>query len=144
MLKEYVWYYQLTHYIVLVLMIFCFFYLGSALIQIPGLILSIFDYLKGMKFVRMASKRVHTKDANDSVTMEQVEKQARAPMQGNTDASKITFGIKEQNILMNIEQRFRSLEDKIGNLNVENRLESLEVAISKLTLIVGEIHNLAK
>ena len=111
------------------MVVYCYVYvfvltLGYALIQIPSLILSMFDYLKDTKFLRMVSKRGHTKVANDRLLREHVRAHAHAPMNRNTKKSRSTYGFKKQNIRRNIENRFRLLEDKIDKLITIAKLQT--------------------
>ena len=93
-----------------------FLTLGYALVQIPGLILSMYDYWKDREFLRKTSKRGDTKAVNDRVLGVQVKKYAHERRNGNTKVSGNTHELKKQNVRMSIEQRFRLLEDKIDKL----------------------------
>ena len=64
----------------------------------------------------MVSKRGHTKVANDRLLGEHARANAHAPMNRNTKKSRSTYGFKKQNVRINVENRFRLLEDKIDKL----------------------------
>ena len=102
-----------------------FLMLGYALIQIPSMIVSIYDYLKDGNFLTKESNRVQPKVTNLSAVEEQVKKHSNASIHGNTESPETTYRIQEQNFPM----------------NVENRLRSLEVAICHLTTIVEGRNN---